>query len=132
MKPFKPGPPGVTLSKADLEKLRKGDAVRQQLNAGSGGRGLVVQDVHAPPEVVWGRILDFPAYTRMVGVGWVPPQGRGGRTPHWTRQVVDRDDGLRWCSQVPRVTICENYLVRDKLMEVGLPVMTRGSSPSAS
>lgn len=24
------------------------------------------QDVHAPPEVVWGRILDFPAYTRMV------------------------------------------------------------------
>lgn len=22
--------------------------------------------MHAPPEVVWGRILDFPAYTRMV------------------------------------------------------------------
>lgn len=28
----------------------------------------MVQDVHAPPEVVWDRILDFPAYTRMVSV----------------------------------------------------------------
>ncbi len=26
----------------------------------------ITQDVHAPPEVVWGRIMDFPAYTRMV------------------------------------------------------------------
>lgn len=66
MKPFQPGPPAITLSKSDIEKLRKGEAVKQQLSAGSGGRGLVVQDVHAPPEVVWGRILDFPAYTRMV------------------------------------------------------------------
>jgi hypothetical protein len=40
--------------------------IRQQLSAGSGGRGLVIQDVHAPPDVVWGRILDFPAYTKMV------------------------------------------------------------------
>lgn len=43
-----------------------------------------MQDVHAPPEVVWGRILDFPAYTRMV----------------------------------PRVTLCENYKVQDKFLEV--------------
>ncbi len=40
--------------------------MKQQLSSGSGGRGLVIQDVHAPPEVVWGRIMDFPAYTRMV------------------------------------------------------------------
>lgn len=129
VKPFKPGPPGIKLKGGDLEKLRKGEAVKQQLSAGSGGRGLVIQvgrrglvdrsaaegrgpcmglmrgsssihfnalspiqqynnrsiqDVHAPPEVVWGRILDFPAYTRMV----------------------------------PRVTLCENYKIQDKFLEV--------------
>jgi hypothetical protein len=66
VKPFKPGPPGIKLKGGEIEKLRKGEAVRQQLSSGSGGRGLVIQDVHAPPEVVWGRIMDFPAYTRMV------------------------------------------------------------------
>ena len=66
VKPFKPGPPGIKLKGGEIEKLRKGEAVKQQLSSGSGGRGLVIQDVHAPPEVVWGRIMDFPAYTRMV------------------------------------------------------------------
>jgi len=66
VKPFKPGPPGIKLKSGEIEKLRKGEAVKQQLSSGSGGRGLVIQDVHAPPEVVWGRIMDFPAYTRMV------------------------------------------------------------------
>ncbi|EWM28988.1 Polyketide cyclase/dehydrase [Nannochloropsis gaditana] len=66
VKPFKPGPPSIRLKKSEVEKLRKGEAVKQQLSSGSGGRGLVIQDVEAPPEVVWGRIMDFPAYTRMV------------------------------------------------------------------
>lgn len=43
VKPFKPGPPGIKLKGGDLEKLRKGEAVKQQLSAGSGGRGLVIQ-----------------------------------------------------------------------------------------
>jgi hypothetical protein len=33
---------------------------------GGGGRALAVQDVHAPPEYVWDRILDFPNYKNMV------------------------------------------------------------------
>lgn len=43
MKPFKPGPPGIKLKGGELEKLRKGEAVKQQLSSGSGGRGLVIQ-----------------------------------------------------------------------------------------
>lgn len=43
VKPFKPGPPGIKLKSGDLEKLRKGESVKQQLSSGSGGRGLVIQ-----------------------------------------------------------------------------------------
>ncbi len=43
MKPFKPGPPGIKLKSGDMEKLRKGEAVKQQLSSGAGGRGLVIQ-----------------------------------------------------------------------------------------
>lgn len=35
---------------------------------GKGGRALAVQDVHAPAEYVWDRILDFGKYDKMVGV----------------------------------------------------------------
>jgi hypothetical protein len=42
--------------------------VKQQVNSAgkSGGRGIVVQDVHAPAAVVMGRILDFANYNKMV------------------------------------------------------------------
>jgi hypothetical protein len=33
----------VKIKGGDLDKLRKGEAVKQQLSAGSGGRGLVIQ-----------------------------------------------------------------------------------------
>jgi len=32
----------------------------------TGGRGAVVQDIHAPPEVVMGRITDLNNYNKMV------------------------------------------------------------------
>ena len=35
---------------------------------GKGGRALAVQDVNAPAEYVWDRILDFGTYDKMVGV----------------------------------------------------------------
>ena len=64
--PFRPGPPNYKLKKKDQCDLREGKCVQEQISIGKGGRGLVIQDVHAPPEVVWSRILDFPGYTKMV------------------------------------------------------------------
>lgn len=41
--------------------------VLKQINEGSaGGRGIVVQEVHAPVAVVMGRILDYGNYPKMV------------------------------------------------------------------
>lgn len=34
---------------------------------GKGGRALAVQDINAPAEYVWDRILDFGTYNKMVG-----------------------------------------------------------------
>lgn len=64
--PFRPGPPNYKLKNKDQSDLREGKCVQEQITIGKGGRGLVIQDVHAPPEVVWSRILDFPGYTKMV------------------------------------------------------------------
>ena len=36
------------------------------MESGSSGRALVVQDVHAPTNVVWDRILDYDNYAKMV------------------------------------------------------------------
>lgn len=35
-------------------------------DGGKGGRALAVQDVNAPAEYVWDRILDFGSYNKMV------------------------------------------------------------------
>lgn len=44
--------------------------VLRQINEGSsGGRGIVVQEVHAPVDVVIGRILDYKNYPKMVSTG---------------------------------------------------------------
>ena len=58
--PFVPGDPGIRLGSDALRILRAGLPYRTQIPSGAtGGRGVVVQDVEAPPDVVWGRILDF-------------------------------------------------------------------------
>jgi len=38
----------------------------KQVQEGSGGRGIAIQDVHASPEVIWAKINDFPNYPGMV------------------------------------------------------------------
>lgn len=42
--------------------------MKKQINSAgkAGGRGIVVQDVHAPVAVVMDRILDFGNYPKMV------------------------------------------------------------------
>jgi hypothetical protein len=58
--PFVPGDPGIRLGPDALKVLRGGLPYRTQIQSGTtGGRGMVVQDVEAPPDVVWERILDF-------------------------------------------------------------------------
>jgi hypothetical protein len=58
--PFVAGDPGIRLGPDALRILNAGLPYRTQLPSGTtGGRGMVVQDVEAPPDVVWDRILDF-------------------------------------------------------------------------
>jgi len=64
--PFEPGDPKVPLDKAALKILESSKPYKTQIDSGAGGRGLVVQDVHAPTDVVWGRILDYNNYSKMV------------------------------------------------------------------
>jgi len=64
--PFKPGDPNVKLDGKALKIISAGRPYQTQIQSGSGGRGLVVQDVHAPTDVVWDRILDYDHYADMV------------------------------------------------------------------
>ena len=68
LKPYTGAPPQLSLTPADKAKLEKGLPVRKQLKnkAQKGGRGIVIQDIDAPPSVVMGRILDFNNYPNMV------------------------------------------------------------------
>jgi hypothetical protein len=60
--------PRLALDKAAVERLERGYPVKKQIQAAgrAGGRGIVVQDVHAPASVVMDRILDFDNYNKMV------------------------------------------------------------------
>jgi len=64
--PFQAGDPGVTLNRQALGILSAGKPYQTQIQTGNAGRGLVVQDVKAPTNVVWDRILDFDRYNKMV------------------------------------------------------------------
>lgn len=71
LKPYAGKPPKLKLSAAELATLKKGEPVKKQLESsgkgeGKGGRGIAVQDIAAPTDVVWGRILDFKRYPKMV------------------------------------------------------------------
>ena len=44
------------------------EQVTQRSREGTQGRGMVIQDIHAPPEVVAKVIRDYNNYPKMVGV----------------------------------------------------------------
>lgn len=60
--------PKINLDSDALAKLEKGQPVKKQIQAAgkTGGRGIVIQDIHAPPAMVMDRILDFGNYNKMV------------------------------------------------------------------
>lgn len=64
--PFTPGDPKIPLDKKALAVLGTGKPYQTQIQSATGGRGLVVQDVDAPTDIVWGRILDYDNYSKMV------------------------------------------------------------------
>lgn len=66
VKPFSPGDPKIPLNKKALSILLSNKPYQTQIQSGAGGRGLVVQDVNAPKDIVWGRILDYDSYSKMV------------------------------------------------------------------
>mmetsp|Transcript_54080 Transcript_54080/g.65289 ORF Transcript_54080/g.65289 Transcript_54080/m.65289 type:complete len:342 (+) Transcript_54080:47-1072(+) len=64
--PYPPGDPKVKLDKRAIGILNAGKPYQTQITQGASGRALCVQDIHAPPSVVWDRILDFNKYATMV------------------------------------------------------------------
>ena len=66
--PFSPGDPNVNLDRKALSILSSGKPFQTTIHVpgSTSGRGLVVQEVHAPPDVVWDRILDLDHYVDMV------------------------------------------------------------------
>jgi len=54
------------ISKKDVEKLAKGGYVTQLTREGKSGRGVIIQDVDAPPHVVMDRIRDLKNYHKLV------------------------------------------------------------------
>ena len=64
--PFQHGDPKVKLDGKAITILKQGKPYQTQIQSGSSGRGMVVQDVKAPTNIVWDRILDYNNYAKMV------------------------------------------------------------------
>jgi len=64
--PYAKKPPVIEITPDEAARLDAGKPVMRQSEAGMGGRGVAVQDIAAPTDVVWGRILDFAAYPKMI------------------------------------------------------------------
>jgi hypothetical protein len=60
--PFKAGEPDVKLDESALKRLAAGKSYSTKIESDAGFRGISVQDVAAPTDVVWGQILDFGTY----------------------------------------------------------------------
>lgn len=54
------------LSSSDIETLEKGEVVLKQSQAKNSGVGAAVEDVDAPPSVVWSQLLSFDTYPSKV------------------------------------------------------------------
>jgi ribosome-associated toxin RatA of RatAB toxin-antitoxin module len=81
-------PTGLSLTTTEREALARGEAIRKTLRGKSGGRGVAIVDVAAPPEVVWACLRDFSRYPQMVpNVKAAEVYSRAGDHV-WTRFVL--------------------------------------------
>ena len=68
LKPYDAGPLDITLDDEKLKDLAKGDLVIITIeDEDTGGRGIAIQDIAAPPDTVWSRIRGFANYPEWVG-----------------------------------------------------------------
>jgi len=66
VEPFDGKPPTIELDTDQRRQLDSGEPVLVTLEGRDGGRGMAIQDISAPPEVIWNRIAAFDEYPRMV------------------------------------------------------------------
>lgn len=55
-----------SLSKQENDLLNSGKPVTINQRNGKSGRGIVIQDIHAPPHICLSKISDLPNYSKMV------------------------------------------------------------------
>lgn len=113
VQPFQAGDPGVKLDRAAEALLRQDKPYQTQIQSGTAGRGLVVQDVKAPTDVVWDRILDFNNYHKMVPKTmessiYKHETSRGGAQRIWVRMKVG-------FTPAPRLVFFVNHLYQPAL-----------------
>ena len=99
--------PSIMLSAGDEEVLNKGKALMQVIMQPDGKRRLImVRDVATPAWVVMDRILDFPAYPRMVKGcdALVPYKDTREARPHLVMvMVMGPHRGARTRTRLPRL-----------------------------
>ena len=86
--PYLPGNPHVTLDENALAILDVGKPYQTQIQAGSSGRGLVVQDINSSTNIIWEKILDYNNYATMVPKT-IESENYGQSVDH----CIDRDSG---------------------------------------
>lgn len=79
-----------TLTTEDKSQLARGLRVQRQTRQGPQGQGLVVFDVHAPPELVLERLTDFENYPYMIPVV--------RRATVHSHRVSEAGTEITWCS----------------------------------
>lgn len=68
LKPYEPGTVDMALDEDQIKRLGKGKLVRITIeNEDTGGTGIGVMDIAAPPDTVWSRITGFEHYPEWVG-----------------------------------------------------------------
>jgi ribosome-associated toxin RatA of RatAB toxin-antitoxin module len=66
--PYEPNPLDITLDEEQLERLAEGKLVIMTIeNADTGGTGIGIIDIAAPPDMVWSRITGFEHYPEWIG-----------------------------------------------------------------
>lgn len=66
VKAYAGAPPAVPLTAEDTARLQAGEMVQKQSQVGNGGHGVVFQYIHAPPETIWSKIVNYPMYPSWV------------------------------------------------------------------
>lgn len=66
VEPFSQRPPVVELDPTQRARLEAGELLLVSVEGRDGGRGMAIQDIAAPPAVVWDRIGAFDEYPHMV------------------------------------------------------------------